>query len=126
MSCFPQRNPAPGRRLDRSVMLAKQLSNLLTELSRHSDVTTDTPLDMDKRFESLRGCGRLPRGRENRGRALTNEEIVEAILGLVAAQPGLAGHVATIITRLNPSGGTTGIFDGHDTHPKESEEQRCG
>src|SRR3546814_3769986 len=54
MSCFPQRNPAPGRRLDRSVMLAKQLSNLLTELSRHSDVTTDTPLDMDQRFESLR------------------------------------------------------------------------
>src|SRR3546814_12636566 len=81
MSCFPQRNPAPGRRLDRSVMLAKQLSNLLTELSRHSDVTTDTPLDMDQRFESLRGCGRLPRGRENRGRALTNEELGAAILG---------------------------------------------
>src|SRR3546814_7002908 len=115
MSCFPQRNPAPGRRLDRSVMLAKQLSNLLTELSRHSDVTTDTPLDMDQRFESLRGCGRLPRGRENRGRALTNEEIVAAILGLVAAQPGWAGHVATIIARLKPVGGKTDVFGGAAT-----------
>src|SRR3546814_17505142 len=74
MSCFPQRNPAPGRRLDRSVMLAKQLSNLLTELIRHGDVTTDTPRDMDKRLEALRGCGLLPRGRENRGRALTIAE----------------------------------------------------
>jgi len=96
-------------------MLAKQLSNLLTELSRHSDVTTDTPLDMDQRFESLRGCSRLPRGRENRGRALTNEEIVAAILGLVAAQPGWAGHVATIIARLKPVGGKTDVFGGAAT-----------
>src|SRR3546814_15095417 len=70
---------------------------------------------MDQRFESLRGCGRLPRGRENRGRALTNEEIVAAILGLVAAQPGWAGHVATIIARLKPVGGKTDVFGGAAT-----------
>ncbi|AYJ84993.1 hypothetical protein D3Y57_02770 (plasmid) [Sphingomonas paeninsulae] len=96
-------------------MLAKQLASLLTELCRDSDVTTDTPLDMDQRFESLRGYGRLPRGRENRGRALTNEEIAAALLGLVAAHPGWAGHVATVIARLKPVGGKTNAFGGAPT-----------
>ena len=96
-------------------MLAKQLSNILTELSRHSDVTTDTPLDMDQRFESLRGYGRIPRGRENRGRGLTNDEIVAALLGLVAAQPSWTGHVATIIAKLKPVGGKTNAFGGAAT-----------
>ena len=96
-------------------MLAKQLSNILTKLSRGSDVTTDTPLDMDQRFESLRGSGRMPRGRENRDRALANEEIVAALLGLVAAQPSWAGHVATIIARLKPVGRKTDAFGGAAT-----------
>lgn len=91
-------------------MLAKQLSNILTELCRGSDVTTDTSIDMDRRFESLRGYGKLPRGRENRGRALKNEQIIAAVLGLVAAQPGWAGHVATIIADLKPVGGQTDAF----------------
>lgn len=91
-------------------MLAKQLSNILTELCRASDVTSDTPPDMDQRFESLRSYGGLPRGRENRGRSLTDAEIVAALLGVVAAQPGWAGHVATIIAKLKPVGGKTGAF----------------
>lgn len=96
-------------------MLSKQLSCILTELCRSSDVTTDTPLDMAHRFESLRGYGRLPRGRENRGRALTNEHIVAAVLGLVAVLPGWAGHVATIIAKLKPVGGKTDAFGGAAT-----------
>lgn len=96
-------------------MLAKQLARTLTELCRGSDVTTDTPLDMDVRFESLRSYGRLPRGRENRGRSLTNEQIVSALLGLVAAQTGWAGHVAAILGRLKPVGGRTDAFGGATT-----------
>lgn len=96
-------------------MLAKQLSYILTELCRSSDVTTDTPLDMEQRFESLRGYGRLPRGRENRRLALTNEQIVAAMLGLGAAQPGWAGHVATIIATLKPVGGRASAFGGAGT-----------
>lgn len=96
-------------------MLAKQLSYILTELCRSSDVTIATPLDMEQRFESLRDYGRLPQGRDNRGRALTNEQIVAAVLGLVAAQPGWAGHVATIIARLKPVGGKTNTFGGAAT-----------
>jgi hypothetical protein len=96
-------------------MLAKQLSHILTELISGSDVKTDTPVAMDQRFESLRGFGKLPRGRENRSRALTNEQIIAALLGLVATQPSWAGHVATIIAKLKPVGGQTDAFGGANT-----------
>ncbi|MES1985901.1 MAG: methylamine utilization protein MauJ [Pseudomonadota bacterium] len=96
-------------------MLAKQLTTILTELCRASDVTTDSSPEMDQRFESLRGYGRLPRGRENRGRPLTDEHIAAAILGLVAARPGWSGHVATILKNLKPVGGKTETFGGAAT-----------
>lgn len=93
-------------------MLAKQLSHTLANLCRKSDVTTDNAADMDQRFESLRNYGRLPQGRENRGRPLTDDQIVAAVLGLVAAQPGWAGHVAAIMQNLRPVGGITDAFGG--------------
>ena len=96
-------------------MIAKQLSHVLTELFHGSDVTTDTPVAMDQRFESLRGYGKLPRGRKNRGRALTNEQIIAALLGLLATQPSWAGHVATIIAKLKPVSGQTDAFGGATT-----------
>jgi hypothetical protein len=70
---------------------------------------------MERRFESLRGYGRLPRGRENRGQTLTNEQIVAALLGLTAAQPGWAGHVAGLLARLKPVGGRCDAFGGAAT-----------
>jgi hypothetical protein len=96
-------------------MLAEQLNAALIKLMSGSDVTPDTSLDMGVRFESLRSYGRLPRGRENRGRPLTNEQIVAAILGLIATQPSWAGHVATIIAKLKPVGGKSDLFGGADT-----------
>lgn len=96
-------------------MLAKQLSHILTELCQGSDVGTDSYAAMDHRFESLRGYGKLPRGRENRGRALTNEQIIATLLGLVATQPSWAGHVATVIAKLKPVGGQTDAFGGATT-----------
>lgn len=96
-------------------MLANQLSRVLLMLCRGSDVTTEAPPDMDLRFESLRGHGRLPRGRENRGRPLTDEQIVAALLGLVATQPGWSGHVATVIAYLRPIGSRTEAFGGAAT-----------
>jgi len=95
-------------------MLAQQLARVLTELSRASDVTCDDVPSMEQRFKSLRGCNRLPGGREDRVRALTDEQIVAAVLGLVAIKPGWAGHVATIISRLKPVGGPTNAFGGAD------------
>ena len=91
-------------------MLAKQLSHTLTRLSQGSDVTPDNALDMEQRFESLRGYNRLPRGRENRGRPLTDKQIVAAVLGLVASRPNWAGHVCAIIERLKPVGGKADAF----------------
>jgi hypothetical protein len=100
---------------DPKPVLAKQLFHILTELFRGSDVATDTPVAMDQRFESLRRCGKLPRGRENRGCALTNEQIIGVLLGLVATQPSWAGHVATIIAKLKPVGGQMDAFGGATT-----------
>ncbi|TXL78092.1 hypothetical protein FHP25_07760 [Vineibacter terrae] len=91
-------------------MLAKQLSQVLAQLCRHSEVVTDTTGDMDRRFESLRNYGRLPRGRGNRGHALSNEQIVAAVPGLTAVQPSWSGHVATILAKLKPVGGKTEAF----------------
>jgi hypothetical protein len=96
-------------------VFAKQLSLLLTELCRSSDVTTDTPAEMDQRFESLRAYGHLPRGRENRAHALTNQQIAATLLGLPAVQPAWTGHVATILARLKPVGGITDAFGGAAT-----------
>jgi hypothetical protein len=96
-------------------MLSKQLADILTDLCRASDVTVDRSIDMDRRFVSLRGYGRLPRGRENRSRPLTDKQIVAALFGLVATQPGWAGHVAAILERLQPVGGKTEAFGGAAT-----------
>jgi hypothetical protein len=96
-------------------MLAKQLSHVLTRLSKGSDVTPDRAAEMEQRFDSLRGYNRLPRGRENRGRPLTDKQIIAAVLGLVAARPGWAGHVCAVIERLKPVGGKTDAFGGAAT-----------
>lgn len=96
-------------------MLAKQLSHALTRLSQGSDVMPDGALEMEERFESLRGYGRLPSGRENRGLALTDRQIIAAVLGLVASRPSWAGHVCAVIERLKPVGGKTDAFGGSPT-----------
>lgn len=91
-------------------MLAQQLVRVLLDLSSACDVTTDDSPAMQQRFEALRAYNRLPRGRENRGRALTDQQIVAAVLGLVAIRPSWAGHVATVIARLKPIGGPIDAF----------------
>lgn len=96
-------------------MLAKQLSNVLTQLCRQSDLATDITVSMDQRFESLRGYGKLPRGRDSRGCALSNEQIVAAVLGLTTAQPSWSGHAATILAKLKPVGGKTEEFGNATT-----------
>ena len=65
-----------------------------------------------QRFESLRGHGLLPRGRENAGRKLENEQIANAILGFAPTKPGWAGHVALILGGLRPVGGDRASFLG--------------
>jgi len=87
-------------------MYAKNLSLLLhRELSelRSYDETL-------KRFESLRGYGQLPRGRDKAAQRLTNDEIASAVLGYVPTQSGWAGHVALIMSDLRPVGGVSASF----------------
>jgi len=63
-----------------------------------------------KRFESLRGYGQLPRGREKAAQRLTNSEIARAVLGFVPTLSGWAGHVALILGNLRPVGGVAASF----------------
>lgn len=93
-------------------MQARQLCFQLHKLMGGSDVMPDTFSDMERRFESLRGSGRLPHGRENRGRALNDAQIVAAILGLAATRPSWAGHVAAMLEGLCPVGGVENAFGG--------------
>lgn len=63
-----------------------------------------------QRFESLRGYGMLPRGRENADRRLDDRHIASAVLGFSPSQPGWAGHVSLILSGLQPVGGSSASF----------------
>jgi hypothetical protein len=93
-------------------VFAKGLEYLLAECCGQSDVSPVGPADIAERFESLRGYGRLPRGRENRAKLLNSSEIAAAILGLVPTNPKWAGHAAVILSDLRPIGGPGASFFG--------------
>ena len=63
-----------------------------------------------KRFESLRGYALLPRGRENAGMRLSDEQIASAVLGFAHPLPGFTGHASLILGDLRPVGGTKASF----------------
>ncbi len=87
-------------------MYAKNLSLLL-----HRELSELLPYDETlKRFESLRGYGQLPRGRDKAAQRLTNDEIARAVLGYVPTLSGWAGHVALIMSDLRPVGGVSASF----------------
>lgn len=89
-------------------MYAKNLSILLhRELSEHGSFGETL-----ERFESLRGYGQLPRGRDKAAQRLTNSEIAHAVLGYVPTLSGWAGHVAKIMGDLRPVGGVSASFRG--------------
>ena len=93
-------------------MFAKDLEYLLAECCRQSDVSPVNAADIAARFHSLRGYGKLPRGRENRARRLSAAEIAAATFGLVPVNPNWAGHAAVILGDLRPVGGTGASFHG--------------
>lgn len=87
-------------------MFAKNLSLLL-----HRELSEPRSYDESlKRFESLRGYGQIPRGRDRAAQRLTNTEIARAVLGYVPTQSGSAGHVALIMSDLRPVGGISASF----------------
>lgn len=93
-------------------MLARDLELFLSALCSEAEMAPVAHDDLEKRFASLRGYGCLPRGRENRARPLTDQQIALAILGLAIVQPGWAGHAATVLARRYPVGARAGAFAG--------------
>ncbi|MEL6913693.1 MAG: methylamine utilization protein MauJ [Pseudomonadota bacterium] len=87
-------------------MYAKNLSLLL-----HRELSEQLSYDETlRRFESLRGYGQLPRGRDRAAQRLTNDEIARSVLGYVPSQGSLAGHVALIMSDLRAVGGISASF----------------
>lgn len=66
--------------------------------------------ETQRRFEMLRGCGLLPRGRENAGVRLSDEQMASAVLGFAHPLPGFAGHASRVLSDLRPVGGENASF----------------
>jgi hypothetical protein len=89
-------------------MYARNLLDLLhSQLAENRDYGVTL-----KRFESLRGFGMLPRGREHASQRLENELIANAVLGFVPSSPGWAGQVALVMGSHLPVGGTKASYIG--------------
>lgn len=68
-------------------------------------------LDRTKeRFERLRGYSLLPRGRENAGIRLTDQQITNAVLAFGHIRPRYGGHASLVLGQLKPVGGTAASF----------------
>lgn len=106
-------------------MFAKNLEILLDRLFQKSDVSSDLPKEFADRFDALRRSGRLPRGRENQAKPLTDSEIASAILGMACSTPSWAGQAAVILSGLRPVGGTDASFFGAETLQKAIEHILC-
>lgn len=77
----------------------------------HERLAKHAALDQtQKRFESLRSYDLLPRGRENAGVRLSNEQIASAVLGFAHTVPSFAGHASLIFGDLRPVGGPKASF----------------
>ena len=77
----------------------------------HERVARMEPFEhTQKRFESLRAYGLLPRGRENASARLSYEQIASAILGFAHPLFGFAGHASLILGDLKPVGGLNASF----------------
>ena len=87
-------------------MYARDLTSWLHE---HLFVK-ETFQETQRRFETLRGCGLLPRGRENAGVRLSDEQIANAVLSFVHPKPGFAGHASLVLGDLRPVGGAKASF----------------
>lgn len=96
-------------------MFAIHLQSLLCELCREAEMCHWPHHDMEQRFQSLRGYGRLPRGREKRDRPLTDDQIASAVLGLTITMPEWAGHAAAVMEGRIPVGGPANAFAGAPT-----------
>jgi hypothetical protein len=94
----------------RGAMYARTLERILALLCEKSDASHSLAHEYEERFNSLRGYGQLPRGRDRREAELSNTEIAAAVFGLVASRPSWAGHVAILLEGLCPVGGIGASF----------------
>jgi hypothetical protein len=98
-----------------SVVFASNFERILFYAIIKSDFSHESGSDFKVRFEKLRSYGRLPRGRENRARPLTVEQMADAVLGMTTVFPHWASHAATVLCNLRPVGGQDSSFMRSET-----------
>jgi hypothetical protein len=92
-------------------MFAKNLEQLFIAYCDNSDFLSPTDAaDVAKRFDALRGCAKIPRGRDNREEHLSVRAVSFAVLGLVPSRPAWAGQGAIVLGNLLPAGGKDAAF----------------
>jgi hypothetical protein len=96
-------------------MFALSFMEVLAKLIWKAQLPPHQHLDIVQRFSSLRSYGLLPRGRERRAQPLSQQEIANGILGLAADGLLWAGHVALILSKLQPAGGDKASYKGAKT-----------
>jgi len=96
-------------------MFARNLEQLLGRYSSKADFGREAADAFEKRFRALRRSGLLPRGRAQRSRRLTTQEIAHGVLSIVSVQPDWAGLTATILAKLVPACRATASFCGATT-----------
>ena len=99
-----------SRQREGSPVFARSLEGVLRQLCAKADMHWPASDEFQARFEALRGSNLLPRGRENRHRRLSPEEIANAILATVPQQPSQAGLAAKVLGGLVPAGGLEASF----------------
>jgi hypothetical protein len=93
-------------------MYASNLQEILFRLCQKSELSPQAFAEFTDRFNSLRGYGLLPLGRERREVELTDKQIASAVLGVVSTRSGWAGHTALLLADLRPVGGVEASFYG--------------
>jgi hypothetical protein len=96
-------------------MYAKQLQSFLAEETAKTDLSWRAPDDIHLRFEALRGCALIPRGKVRNTKEFSLREIVAAVLSLSTAKPGFAGFGALGLIKLQPVGGLEASFERSPT-----------
>jgi len=63
-------------------MIAKQLESFLSEEAATTELQRRSQSDLVQRFQSLRGCGLLPRGRGKNAEQLSANQVIAGLLSL--------------------------------------------
>jgi hypothetical protein len=91
-------------------MLQEELCLKLLEFSQRSRLDARGLDDIKARFEALRCCGRIARGKQKYTERLSVDQIVDCVLALSTPNPNFGGFASIVLRQLRPVGGVSASF----------------